>query len=58
MEGANCKRCGRPLKLAHSVEVGYGPTCKKRHDEAEAEFLKRQITIEEYAEFAKKAVGR
>ena len=55
---ANCKRCGRPLKLAHSVEVGYGPTCKKKHDEAEAEFLKRQITIEEYVGFVERVVGR
>lgn len=55
---SNCKRCGRPLKTTRSIERGYGPTCKRKHDEAEAEFLKRQITIDEYAEYEAKAVGR
>lgn len=42
-----CKRCNRPLKTPRSVEVGFGPVCKRKHDEAEAEFLKKQITIDE-----------
>ena len=42
-----CKRCGRKLKTPKSIEVGFGPVCKKKHDEAEAEFLKRQVTIDE-----------
>lgn len=54
---SNCKRCGRPLKTTRSIERGYGPTCKRKHDEAEAEFLKRQITIDEYVKYAEKAVG-
>lgn len=40
-----CKRCGRKLKTPKSIEVGYGATCKQKHDVEEAEFLKRQITI-------------
>ena len=58
MSEASCKRCGRPLKTVKSIERGYGPTCKRKHEEAEAEFLKRQITIDEYAEYEAKAVGR
>lgn len=42
-----CKRCNRPLKTPRSIDVGFGPVCKKKHDEAEAEFLKRQVTIDE-----------
>lgn len=42
-----CKRCNRPLKTPRSIEVGFGPVCKRKHDEAEAEFLKRQVTIDE-----------
>ncbi|GKV55995.1 hypothetical protein NCCP2222_19420 [Sporosarcina sp. NCCP-2222] len=42
-----CKRCNKPLKTPQSIAVGYGPVCKQKHDEAEAEFLKRQITIDE-----------
>jgi hypothetical protein len=42
-----CKRCNRPLKTPRSIEVGFGPVCKRKHDEAEAEFLKRQVTMDE-----------
>ncbi|WP_233201339.1 DUF6011 domain-containing protein [Sporosarcina sp. P13] len=42
-----CKRCNKLLKTAQSIKVGFGPICKKKHDEAEAEFLKRQITLDE-----------
>lgn len=42
-----CKRCNKPLKTAKSIAFGFGPVCKRKHDEAEAEFLKRQITIDE-----------
>lgn len=42
-----CKRCNKPLKTPKSISVGFGPVCKRKHDEAEAEFLKRQVTIEE-----------
>ncbi len=43
----NCKRCNRRLKTRKSMEIGFGPVCKRKHDEAEAEFLKKQITIDE-----------
>ncbi|UAW07747.1 hypothetical protein PVJ1_00013 [Psychrobacillus phage PVJ1] len=49
-----CKRCNRPLKTQKSIAVGYGPTCKKKHDEAEEEFLKRQITIDEEIAYQEK----
>ncbi|MHC8517013.1 DUF6011 domain-containing protein [Sporosarcina sp. ITBMC105] len=42
-----CKRCNKPLKTPKSIAVGFGPVCKRKHDEAEAEFLKRQVTIDE-----------
>lgn len=42
-----CKRCNRKLKTPRSIEVGFGSVCKRKHDEAEAEFLKRQVTIDE-----------
>ncbi len=46
-----CKRCNRKLKTQKSIEVGFGPVCKLKHDEAEAEFLKRQVTIDEVIEY-------
>lgn len=46
-----CKRCNKPLKTAQSIKDGRGPICKRKHDEAEAEFLKRQITLEEEIEY-------
>lgn len=44
-----CKRCGRPLKSQKSIDDGYGPICKRKQaaEDAEREFLKRQITIEQ-----------
>lgn len=54
---ATCRRCGRKLKTEKSIEVGFGPVCKKKHDAAEAEFLKIQITIDEEIEY-QQAVGR
>ena len=35
------------MKTPRSIEVGFGPVCKRKHDEAEAEFLKLQVTIDE-----------
>lgn len=26
-----CKRCGRKLKTAKSIEQGFGPVCYKKH---------------------------
>ena len=46
-----CKRCGKKLKTPRSIEVGFGPVCKRKHDEAEAEFLKKQITLEDMLEY-------
>ncbi|WP_172369589.1 DUF6011 domain-containing protein [Sporosarcina jiandibaonis] len=51
-----CKRCKKPLKTATSIKHGYGPICKKKHDAAEAEFLKLQITIDEVLEYQTKMV--
>lgn len=51
---AKCKRCGRQLKSDSSVAKGYGPTCKKKYDAAEAEFLKIQITIFDEFEYQEK----
>lgn len=49
-----CKRCNRPLKTQKSIDTGFGPVCKKKHDEAEEEFLKRQITIDEELSYQEK----
>lgn len=49
-----CKRCKKPLKTLKSIEVGYGPICKKKQDAADAEFLKKQITIFEVFEHQEK----
>ncbi|WP_252503253.1 DUF6011 domain-containing protein [Sporosarcina sp. Marseille-Q4943] len=49
-----CKRCNRKLKTPRSIEVGYGPVCKRKHDQAEAEFLKRQVTMDEVLEYQTK----
>ena len=46
-----CKRCGKVLKAARSVELGYGPTCYKKiknqdnniNLEEEVKFLKIEI---------------
>ena len=46
-----CNRCNRPLKTARSIAMGYGPTCKKKQDAADAEFLKIQITMFEELEY-------
>ncbi|MGY0692640.1 DUF6011 domain-containing protein [Virgibacillus sp. FSP13] len=51
MEGTTetCKRCNRKLKTQKSIDKGYGPVCYKKHlqEEAEREFEKNQITIDE-----------
>lgn len=47
---ANCKRCGKPLKTGKSIDVGYGPVCKRKQDAADAEFEKVQVTIDEVIE--------
>lgn len=44
---SNCKRCGKPLKTVKSIDIGYGPVCKKKQAEADAEFEKIQITLDE-----------
>lgn len=49
-----CKLCGKKLKTQKSIDDGYGPICKKKHDAAEAEFLKRQITLDEEIEYQMK----
>jgi len=49
-----CKRCNRPLKSEDSITNGFGPVCKKKHEEAEAEFLKRQITLDEELAYQEK----
>lgn len=45
----NCNRCGRVLKSAKSIEEGFGPVCKKKHERelAQAEFEKNQLTMDE-----------
>lgn len=42
-----CKRCNKKLQNAKSAELGYGPTCHKKHKKevADLEFEKMQITI-------------
>lgn len=49
-----CKRCNRPLKTQKSIDMGFGPVCKKKHDQAEEEFLKRQITADDELEYQTK----
>jgi hypothetical protein len=51
---STCNRCNRPLKTQKSIDVGYGPVCKRKHQEAEEEFLKRQVTIDEELEYQEK----
>lgn len=43
----NCKRCGRILRSQNSIVNGMGRQCKKKasQEEADAEFLKMQMTI-------------
>lgn len=53
----NCGRCGRKLKTQKSIEIGFGPVCKKKHEAAEAEFLKRQVTIDEELEYQRVATS-
>ena len=50
-----CKRCNRELKTGKSINDGYGPVCKKKQAEADAEFEKRQVTIDEVFEYAEKS---
>ncbi|MEG0259577.1 MAG: DUF6011 domain-containing protein [Lysinibacillus sp.] len=42
-----CARCNRKLRSQKSIDVGFGPTCKKKFMEeaADAEFKKNQMTI-------------
>ena len=44
-----CGRCNRKLKTLKSIELGFGPTCHKKHLQAlaDAEFEKNQVTIDE-----------
>ncbi|MFX1590131.1 MAG: DUF6011 domain-containing protein [Promethearchaeota archaeon] len=43
-----CKRCGRVLKAARSIKLGYGPTCYKI-----IKFQENPINIEEEIKFLK-----
>lgn len=47
-----CGRCNRKLKTLKSIELGFGPTCHKKHlqELADAEFEKNQVTIDEVLE--------
>lgn len=49
-----CKRCNRKLRTQKSIDMGFGPVCKKKHDEAEEEFLKRQVTLDEELAYQEK----
>ncbi|WP_313893881.1 DUF6011 domain-containing protein [Psychrobacillus sp.] len=49
-----CKRCNRPLRTQKSIDTGFGQVCKRKHDEAEEEFLKRQITVDDELEYQSK----
>lgn len=49
-----CKRCNRKLKTPKSIEAGYGPTCKRKQEEADAEFLRIQITMDEELAYQEK----
>ncbi|WP_342505887.1 DUF6011 domain-containing protein [Sporosarcina sp. FSL K6-2383] len=49
-----CNRCGRELKTQQSIKNGFGPVCQKKHEEAEAEFLKKQVTIDEEIAYQEK----
>ncbi|WP_172645575.1 DUF6011 domain-containing protein [Domibacillus tundrae] len=44
-----CERCNRPLKSQKSMDAGMGPVCKKKQaeEEAQAEFERNQLTIDE-----------
>lgn len=44
-----CNRCGRKLITSKSLEREYGPVCYQKHlrEQAEAEFQRRQLKIEE-----------
>lgn len=55
---SGCKRCNRELKTQKSIVAGYGPTCKKKQEEADAEFLKIQITIDEELAYQEKVKRR
>lgn len=47
-----CNRCGRKLKTEKSIEQGFGPVCFKKHkqEQADEEFKKNQMTIDEVEE--------
>jgi hypothetical protein len=50
-----CKRCNKPLKTAQSVKDGYGAICKRKQEAADAEFEKRQVTIDEVLDYQEKS---
>jgi hypothetical protein len=43
-----CKRCGRELKAAESIKLGYGPTCYRKK-----KLFKSSLTLEEELKFLK-----
>lgn len=45
-----CGRCGRKLKTQKSIDDGYGPVCKRKQAEVDAEFERIQITLDEVLE--------
>ncbi|MFJ7933682.1 DUF6011 domain-containing protein [Sporosarcina sp. NPDC096371] len=45
-----CGRCGRKLKTQKSIDDEYGPVCKVKQAEADAEFERIQITIDQVVE--------
>jgi len=52
---SNCNRCNRVLKTQKSIDDGYGPVCKRKQEAADAEFEKRQVTIDEVLEYSEKS---
>lgn len=44
-----CGRCGRKLKTAKSIEVGFGPVCHKKYlkEQAQIGFMDNQMSMEE-----------
>lgn len=52
---STCRRCNRELKTFQSIQEGIGPVCKRKQVEADAEFEKRQVTIDEVLKYEEKS---
>ena len=50
-----CKRCNKPLKTPKSINDGMGSICKRKQEAADAEFEKRQVTIDEVLDYQEKS---